>query len=177
MVVVVGTKKFHRRTRSSCRSKYGIDMVIQSYFVLFIFYSSINKIIKWDTFIIALNPDFPTAVGLENILMGTFLFRAFLQLSLRRTLRPSSEVSELSRFHSDLSCRAQYDNICCSAGQEDADEEDLDLQRPIHWDRQGGVYHHLWRSSGWLDVHQYHHHQLSCGGTLPQKYIWTRLNS
>ena len=32
MVVVVGTKKFHRRTRSSCRSKYGIDMVIQSYF-------------------------------------------------------------------------------------------------------------------------------------------------
>ena len=36
MVVVVGTKKFHRRTRSSCRSKYGIDMVIQSYFALFI---------------------------------------------------------------------------------------------------------------------------------------------
>ena len=33
MVVVVGTKKFHRRTRSSCRSKYGIDMVIQSYIV------------------------------------------------------------------------------------------------------------------------------------------------
>ena len=32
MVVVVGTKKFHRRTRSSCRSKYGIDLVIQSYF-------------------------------------------------------------------------------------------------------------------------------------------------
>ena len=39
MVVVVGTKKFHRRTRSSCRSKYGIDMVIQSYFALFIHYS------------------------------------------------------------------------------------------------------------------------------------------
>ena len=32
MVVVVGMKKFHRRTRSSCRSKYGIDMVIQSFF-------------------------------------------------------------------------------------------------------------------------------------------------
>ena len=31
-VMVVETKKFHRRTRSSCRSKYGIDMVIQSYF-------------------------------------------------------------------------------------------------------------------------------------------------
>ena len=45
VVVVVGTKKFHRRTRSSCRSKYGIDMVIQSYFALFINYSSIEKLI------------------------------------------------------------------------------------------------------------------------------------
>ena len=36
MVVVVGTKRFRQRTRSSCRSKYGIDMVIQSYIVLFI---------------------------------------------------------------------------------------------------------------------------------------------
>ena len=44
VVVVVGTKKFHRRTRSSCRSKYGIDMVIQSYFALFINYSSIEKL-------------------------------------------------------------------------------------------------------------------------------------
>ena len=40
MVVVVGTKRFRQRTRSSCRSKYGIDMVIQSYIVLFIKYVS-----------------------------------------------------------------------------------------------------------------------------------------
>ena len=38
VVVVVGTKRFRQRTRSSCRSKYGIDMVIQSYIVLFIKY-------------------------------------------------------------------------------------------------------------------------------------------
>ena len=38
VVVVVGTKRFRQRTRSSCRSKYGIDMVIQSYIVLFLKY-------------------------------------------------------------------------------------------------------------------------------------------
>ena len=43
VVVVVGTKKFHRRTRSSCRSKYGIDMVIQSYFALLFYNSSIDN--------------------------------------------------------------------------------------------------------------------------------------
>ena len=41
VVVVVGTKRFRQRTRSSCRSKYGIDMVIQSYIVLFIKYVSV----------------------------------------------------------------------------------------------------------------------------------------
>ena len=50
VVVVVGTKKFHRRTRSSCRSKYGIDMVIQSYFALLFYNSSIdNWIIRRNT--------------------------------------------------------------------------------------------------------------------------------
>ena len=41
VVVVVGTKRFRQRTRSSCRSKYGIDMVIQSYIVLFLKYVSV----------------------------------------------------------------------------------------------------------------------------------------
>ena len=42
MVVVVGTKRFRQRTRSSCRSKYGIDMVIQSYIVLFLKYVCVS---------------------------------------------------------------------------------------------------------------------------------------
>ena len=42
VVVVVGTKRFRQRTRSSCRSKYGIDMVIQSYIVLFLKYVCVS---------------------------------------------------------------------------------------------------------------------------------------